>query len=296
MRKVGIDLGTTFVKTSSEICFPSGISEIIYPNNDILEINNKQYTMGLYNINDININKSLNNNSRLNFLYALFLESPNEETYFDEVICGLPCSQWKNSNTVIQFKKSILTENTIEIKVNGVQKKVTIDSLNIIPEGSTAYYTNEMNNFRFNGEKVLLLDWGGRTLNCLLFENDDLIDTHTEEFGVLSLYPDLAEKISTETGISIKNEQAFNIIKDGLFFKGQFLDVNDFISPIIYKYCNDVYKFLQLRFNVDTIKHVPLIGGGSIIMNNYIQKYIPQSELQPNAQLLTAIGMGEGAI
>lgn len=296
MKKVGIDLGTTFVKTSSEICFPSGISEIIYPNNDILEIDNKKYTMGLFNINDININKSHNSNSRLNFLYALFLESPESENYIEEVLCGLPCSQWKNSSTVSQFKKSILPEKTISFKVNGIQKKIIIDSLNIIPEGSTAYYANDMNNLRFNGEKVLLLDWGGRTLNSLLFDNDDLIDTHTEEFGVLSLYPDLAEKIATETGISIKNEQMYGILKEGLFYKGKFINVDELISPIVYKYCNDVYKSLQLRFNIDTIKHVPLIGGGSIVMNNYIQKYIPQAELQFNAQLLTAIGMGEGVI
>jgi hypothetical protein len=150
-----------------------------------------------------------------------------------------------------------------------------------------------MNNFRFNKEKVLILDWGGRTINTLLFENDDLIDTHTEELGILSIFPKIAEEISTNTGISIKNEQVFNILKNGLFHKGKQIDIESFVSKIALEYCNEIYKILQLQWNIDVIKYVPLIGGGSIIMAKYLQSYLPQSELQNNPQLLTAIGMKE---
>jgi hypothetical protein len=116
MQSLGIDLGTTYTKTSGEKCIPSGISETIYPNSNILEFNNKKYTVGLQNISDININKSLNKNARINFLYALFLESPFIENYYDEVIVGLPCSQWKNENTVEQFKNVLLPEHMLEVK------------------------------------------------------------------------------------------------------------------------------------------------------------------------------------
>ncbi len=292
--EIGIDIGTTYVKTSNERCFASGISDIVYPNNDILEINGRKYTVGLKNISDININKSLNQNSRVNFLYALYLESTYSENYFEEVTVGLPCSQWKNEKTVEHFKNTLLPENTIDIKLNNKSKRITVNSISVVPEGSCAYYANDMNNFRFHKEKVLICDWGGRTLNTLLFENDDLIDTHTEELGVLSIYPKMAEKISTETGISINNNQVFNIIKNGLYHKGKQIDIESYISKIALEYCAEIYKIFQLQWNIDTIKFVPMIGGGSIIMTKYLQNYIPQAELQPNAQLLTAIGMGEG--
>lgn len=295
MRTLGIDLGTTYTKTSKERCTPSGISEIIYPNNDVIIIEDEsKYTVGLQNINEININKSLNKNSKINFLYALYLESQYEENYFEEITVGLPCSQWKNENTVQQFKDILLPKNIFTVNVNNKTKKFIVDSITVVPEGSTAYYTNDINNHRFNKQKVLICDLGGRTLNTLLFENDDLIDTHTEELGVLSVYPKIAEKISTETGTSIKNEQVFDILKNGLFYKGKQIEIDLFISDIIYNYCNNIYKNLQLFWNVDTIKYVLMIGGGSIIMTKYIQQFIPQAELQNNPQLLSAIGMGEG--
>lgn len=293
MHVLGIDLGTSFIKTSSERCYHSGISNILYPNSDILEVDDVKYTMGLPNLSDININKSLNKNIRLNFLYALYNESPVTEHFIDEVICGLPCSQWKNENTVEQFKKTLLPNDTIEIKLNGKMKKITIDKITIIPEGAGAYYANDMNNFRFHNEKVLLCDLGSRTFNQLLFENDELIDTHTEELGILSIYPKMAECISTETGISIKSTEMYNIFKNGLYHKGNLIDIEPYISSIANEYANTIYKNLQILWNVDNIKYVPMIGGGSIIMNKYIQKYIPQSELHPNAQTISAIGMGE---
>ncbi len=292
---LGIDLGTSFTKTSNERCFHSGISNILYPNNDILEVDGLKYTMGLPNLSDININKSLNRNARLNFLYSLYLESSAQETHFDEIICGLPCSQWKNEKTVEQFKKVLLPQNTVEIRLNNQLKKITIDKLTVIPEGSSAYYANDMNNFRFHKEKVLLIDWGSRTINTLLFENDDLIDTHTEELGVLSVYPNMAEKITTETGISVKSEQMYSILTKGLNYKGEIIDIEPIISPIANECCNEVYKKQLLRWNIDTIKYIPLIGGGSIAMHKYLKQYIPQAELQTNAQCLAAIGMGEMA-
>jgi hypothetical protein len=291
---LGIDLGTTFVKTSGERCFQSGISTIIYPNSDILEIDNQKYSVGLPNLSDININKSLNRNSRLNFLYALFLESQQEENYYDEVVCGLPCSQWKNENTIEQFKNTLLPTKSLEIKLNNTIKKITIDNLTIIPEGAAAYYANDMNNFRFHGEKVLIGDLGSRTFNQLLFENDELIDTFTEELGVLSLYPRMAECISTGTGISIKSNEIYGILKNGLYHKGTQIDIEPFISSITIEYAETIYKNLQLLWNVDNIKYVIFIGGGSIIMTKYLKQFIPQIELISNAQTISAIGMGEG--
>jgi hypothetical protein len=71
----GIDLGTTYTKTHTGLVFPSGISETVCLSNNILEIDGKKYTMELLNDKseyEINMNKGLNKNTRLNFIYALF--------------------------------------------------------------------------------------------------------------------------------------------------------------------------------------------------------------------------------
>jgi hypothetical protein len=296
LQSIGIDLGTTYVKTSNERVFPSGISENIFLSNNIMEVDGKKYAMGLLNYKstfDININKTLNRNVQLNFYYALYLEGIGTECYYSNVYAMLPASQWKNEHTVQKFKELLTIPDGFSVKLNGLEKKITVESIDVIPEGSTAYFTQEVDYEQFNGRKVLLLDWGALTINQILFDKDEVIDLHTDEFGVLKIYKDMAEKITSETGHNVRMEDMYDILCYGFLVNGELIDVEPIIKPIALEHCSQIHKNLKLKWSVENVPYVLLVGAGSITMEKYIKKFIPHAKLQDNAQLLAAIGMNE---
>lgn len=289
MFSAGIDLGTTFIKTSSGLVFPSGVSDRICLSPNVLQINGKKYAMELFNSHDFNINKTLNQNIILNYIYALGRLANNSEEIFENVSVALPCSQWKNEKTVEQFKQLLDLTLPQTIKINNKEITIQVEKLNILPEGASAYYAIDY--FKFNGQKVLILDWGGLTLNQILFEDDEIVDLHTDEFGILKIYKDMAEKITSETGYNVKFEDMFDILISGLYIQGKSVCVDDIIKDIALEHCRTIYKNLTLKWSVDTIPFVSLVGASSITMYKYIKQFIPHAELENNAQSLTAIGM-----
>lgn len=286
-----IDLGTTYTKDSMGNVFPSGISEIIYLNQNTLLVDGKKYTMELSNGIDTNINKALNKNTKLNFIYALAKMAQYQDSIFTDVMVGLPCSQWKNKNTIEQFKKYLWNTDIATVEINGVEINIQIDNLDIVPEGSTAYYAKEMNSSRFTGNKALLIDWGALTVNQILFKDDTFIDCHTDEFGILKCYQKMAEKITTEIGKEIKYLEMFDILKNGLTENGKQIDIEPIISPIALDSCNEIYQSLKLGWGVSTIPYVIGLGASSIVMYKYLKQFIPHLELAPNPQTIAVNGM-----
>ncbi|HHX70866.1 MAG TPA: hypothetical protein GX708_22795 [Gallicola sp.] len=296
MSNVGIDLGTTFTKTSINLIFPSGISNQICMSNNILQVNDKQYAMELFNDKatyDTNINKSLNQNIKLNYIYALGKSTTGFEGYYENVIVGLPPSQWNNENTVEKFKELLQVEDNLQIQINGKPVKLYVECLSIVPEDVPAYYA--INYQQFAKQKVLLLGLGSLTLNQILFQNDEVIDMHTDELGVLKVFKDLAQEITSKTGYNVKMEDIHSILQYGFFIKGKQQDINNIITPIINKHCEIIYRNLKLKWSIDTIPFVLLLGGGGIALHNYICKYIPHIILLENAQTISVMGMGRMA-
>jgi hypothetical protein len=289
----GIDLGTTYIKTHNGLVFPSGISRNICMSKNVMTYEGQQYAVELFNSNadySVNINKGLNDNIKLNYIYALFKIAKQEETIFEKTVVGLPCSQWINESTVEQFKKLLDLSSSIYVDVNGQTKILQVDDCKIVPEGATAYYC--LDNKKYNGRKTLLLDWGSRTLNQILFENDEPIAMHTDNDGVLKIYKEMAERVTSVTGHDVKYEEMYDILSYGLTDKGKIIDVSDIVSPIAIENCKRIYRNLNVQWSVDTIPYIPMVGGGAIMMSKYISKFIPHVELQNEAQSLAAMGMG----
>jgi hypothetical protein len=290
----GIDLGTRFTKTNTEIIFPSGIAtRINNMANNIMTINNERYSMGVFNEKatyDVNVNKTLNQNSKLNFLYALYSNTDEDLVMYKTVVVGLPASQCTPKNTE-EFKNLLTTDDMIDIDVNGIKKTIYVENVEIVPEGSTAYYAIDYD--KYCKSKVLVLDWGGLTLNQHLFFDDELIDSNTDEFGSLKIYQDMASKINSEYGTNVKLEELHEILINGLQYKGKTILVRETIKNIALSYCENIYKKLRLKWDVDIIKYVPLVGGTSIVMIDYLREYIPHCYLENKPQFLSAIGMGE---
>lgn len=291
---IAVDLGTTYTKIHTGDIFPSGISENICLSSNVLTINNKQYAMELQHANafDININKGLNKNTRLNFIYALGKSANDENTVYNDTFVSLPCSQWKNQTTVEKYKKYLSISEPLDIEINGYKKTIKTEEISVLPEDASSYYASDMDNQRFEGRKTLVCGFGSLTFNSILFENDEIIDLYTDEIGILKIYKDMAEAISSYTGENIEYTDMFNILQNGLYINGILVDIEPTIKPIALYHSNNIYKNLKLKWSISSIPFVPIVGGGAITMYKYLKTFIPHLEITAKPQLLSVIGMG----
>jgi hypothetical protein len=290
-----IDFGTVATKLHTGEIFPSGYSEIIYNMaSQVMTVDGKKYAMALFNEKaqyDTNSDKSLNKNIRLNYLYSLHKLTKDDIGIYTGALVSLPALQWKNDNIVARYKKIFEFENNVPklVDLNGVSKELYVDDVEVVPEDSMAYYSDLMQSERFNKRRVLIVGLGSFNMNQILYENDEMIDCDTVEIGCLKIFQDMASAINCVSNTNIVREQMHDIYQHGL----KNIDVKTLVKPVGIIYEHQIYRQLKLRWSVDTIPFVILIGGGNIIMADYIKELIPHAELAPNPQVIAALGMGE---
>jgi len=278
-----IDLGTTFIKPHNGEIFPSGVSEVVYDMaTSVMTVDGKSYTMELYNNYDTNSNKSLNKNVKLNYLLALHKITDGDMGIYKDVIVPLPAKQWDNEDSVKMYKELLRLDNSVIVDVNGVQKEIYVDNVGIVPEDFYAYHTEEVNKERFNGDKVLLIGIGSWNSNQYLIDNDNIDKSSSNEMGCLKVFIDIVERI---------NDEVYKTLIKGLSYKGQLIDIRPFVKDIFMDYSKKFYIDVKNKFSVDTIPHVICIGGGSLVMYEYLCNYIPHLELIDNAQNVAVKGM-----
>jgi hypothetical protein len=290
-----IDIGTTCVKLHTGEKFSSGISENVYDMaTKVMTLDKKKYMMELYTGKtnyDINSNKALNKNARLNYLYGLHKLTKGNIGIYKDVVVPLPAKQYENEESVAMYKKLLTLDNSVFVDVNGDTKEIFVDTLGIVPEDFPAYYTEEVNNERFNGKKVLLLGIGGFNSNQYLIHNDDVMLADSDEKGCLSVFSQVASIINSRYNSNIAYEEVYEVLTHGLQYKGKPIDIKPLAKESIMAYCKEMYNNLKLKFSVDTVPNVICVGGGSIVLSDYLREYIPHLELIKNAQNVAAKGM-----
>jgi actin-like ATPase involved in cell morphogenesis len=291
----GIDLGTTFIKTHTGLVFPSGISEKYTElSTNVMTVGEKTYAMELNHEKSnygINIDKYKNENIRANFIYALYRIGMSDKMIYRNVVVGLPASQWEINDIVEKYKELLAVPEFTPVIVNNIPAEIRVDNICVVPECASAYYA--MDYEQFESMKTLIIDIGGLTINQSLFSNNELMELTTDEDGVLHIYQEMAAEINKHMKSNISLEGMYEIITKGMYHKGMPIDVGAYIDRIADSYCERIYRKLKLKWDVDNIKYVLLIGAGSITMEKYLRKYIPQATLMEDAQFLNARGMYE---
>lgn len=112
-------------------------------------------------------------------------------------------------------------------------------------------------------KQLIIVDIGGRTTDITMFFNNKIQDIKTIPVGALNIYQDIVNYINTKYNQSFILEDGEIVLEDGLFLDGERKDIS-FITPILKKYFNSIYKELQLKFNLNK-GFVYLTGGGSNI-------------------------------
>lgn len=256
---IGVDLGNYGVKTSERKSFLSKVSEIenSFNNENLVCYENERIFVGEGEFST-DWNKAAKETT-LQLLYTALARSSDEQ--FFQVVVGLPIEQYKKNKLVF---KELIENNTMKlIEIEGCKKEIVITDIEIAPECAAAYYNLSKENIDLIGNKPLVIvDIGGRTTDVCLFSSKKIEKVKTISVGMLNVYDDVVSHINNEYTISLKLEEAENILKDGLFLDGENKDIS-FIKPILQRHFNSIYKDLQLNFELAK-GYVLLTGGGSI--------------------------------
>jgi len=271
MRVIGIDVGRNRVKAVSAIGrldFPSVVGE--WQERNLTSGGNYEVTVDGDRsfIGDLAVRESycqremateskVHQESKILFLSALAVLAKDGESV--NVVTGLPVAQHTPIGKT-EFKK--LIEGTHRVEVNGQRKNIIINEIGIVPEAGGAYWHTvldthgQVSNAFIAGQKVRIVDVGSRTVNFCTIDKREYIDrdSGTLPYGVIELMnADKASKDDIKNiGEEAKEHFARRIAAD--------------LSKKWLKYVPDNDLVL-------------LTGGGSILLEKYLQRHFMVNQL-----------------
>jgi len=273
---LGVDLGNDSVKTSKGISFLSKVSKVgnILNNNITLSTSNDIFFIeeGKFDTEYRKIKKEY---IREMFLVAVALSSGEIN---NQIVVGLPLSQYKADKET--FKNLLLKDRMQRISVNGNDRKIIIEDLEIYPEGIGALVGQE-----FDG---IIVDIGGRTTDIALLENGKVKKPYSLPTGTLNLYSEFIKTINSKYSLDLKSEDANRIIKNGLKIYGEQKDIN-FGLDIFKAYVEGIVSELQVSYSIKTLD-IMLIGGGATLLYKAFKNRIPNVQLINDAIFANANG------
>lgn len=250
---LGVDLGTYSVKTSEKVSFLSKVSEIeTFDDKNKLIINESTLYVGDGEFST-DWNKANKDNTMPLLLSAIYRST---EDRVNKVVLGLPIKQYKRNRDSL---KELIREN----RYNNVNDRdIVISDVEVLPEGAAVYYNIEYSIFDTIGRQQLtIVCIGGRTTEVCQYKVGKIIGYDSMPVGMLNVYQDIVSYISKEYTKEFKLEEGQEILEEGLTLDGKVIDTS-FITAILKRYFNSIYKDLQLKFNIDK-GYIYLTGGGS---------------------------------
>lgn len=281
---IGIDLGNYGVTTSEGDYFLAKYSGV--PN--FGEKNKVIYNGDPLYIGDGEFSTDWNKAKKETTLPLLFsaLAREGSDSYYD-VVVGLPAQQYKLNKD--SFKAYIEDNRTQSITYKGLSKDIIITDVLVAPEGAAAYYClSEERKAKIGNMQLIIVDIGGRTTDIILFQNKSIVTVKTIPVGMLNVYMDIITEVNTMFTADFKLEEAEDIVQNGLFYDGEFKDTS-FITPILKKHFDSIFKDLQFNFNVNK-GYVLLTGGGSLTFQKAFENRLNNVLISPNPLFDNAIG------
>lgn len=252
---LGIDLGNYSVKTSERISFFSKVTEQeqFYDTNK-MNINGEVLYVGDGKF-DTGWNKAEKDNT-LTLLYTAISRSTDDR--INKVVLGLPIKQYKKNKDKL---KEYIKENRCA-RVN--ERDIVIQDVEVVPESAAIYYNLPYEHYEeFTKNQLTIVCIGGRTTEICQYKNGKIIGFDSYKLGMLNVYQDIVSYINNKYTKDFELEEGEDVLENGLLLDGEYIDMS-FIKPILKRHFIDVYKDIQLKFNIDK-GYIYLTGGGSKI-------------------------------
>lgn len=216
--------------------------------------------------------------------YHLLQEEPNSLVEYVKLYIGIPIEEFfstkKNYKQILSEKlKTTHTIKFLEKAFNNAEIKIVVENVEFVPEGTGAFFTfvKTEDDFKMNR---LLIDMGRYTTDVLYFENGEF-----QRNGFIGISEGTATPISeiqryllTNYSLNFSYFQIDNAIREKdkkIKAYGEIYDLSE-IADNAFKNFNMLIvnkiaeKIMQNAINLAEIDEVCLVGGGAILMRNYI--------------------------
>lgn len=272
MEILGIDIGYAYTKTSTGIITSSRMTmaEPLLGGVPSLTLRGKQYFIGVGNA-CFEINKTNDDLTRILMLYAICASTKEERV---KVVTGLPVGQYKAQRETL--RATILDLSPSTVMLNADTRVVGIDDVMIYPQGLLPTYGD-----------YISIDIGGRTVEIIQVENNQVVFAKTIFEGMFVLYGKIVDKLNSMYATQLRDEYAERILTIGFQIDGVQQDIS-FLTPILAEYVDSIVDEVK-KSTPCNITKVMLTGGGAQPLFAAIKRRLPNVRLVENGQFSNAM-------
>ena len=266
MNILGVDVGNATTVTNTGVIIDSKTSKIkpitscnkLEMDNEIVYIGEGEYDTTY---------RKLEKDTYLQLLYTAIALSTKSRTVSNQIVLGLPLSQYNEDREALIQK--VLSNNDKWININDTERHIIIDDVEVFPEG---VFTVD------DDYQGIVIDVGGRTTDCALIEvvrgKKKILDPISIPTGTINLYDKFIDSLNMELGLDLKLRDAERILESGLMLEGHKVNI-DFAKRFIEEYSENLYRQLQLKYSLKT-NIVTLTGGGADLVYNHLESKLGQ--------------------
>jgi plasmid segregation protein ParM len=197
------------------------------------------------------------------------------------LVVGYPLNIYsKNKEGFAEYLK---TEGLIDVKIrydgNIYEDKLFgVNECLVLPQGAGAVFGE---NKKWEDKIVAILDIGGQTINGCIMNNLNIVrqSIFTEKLGVFILENEIKKNLDSAFGVDIQPYEMQEIMKNKIYKKfGKKVEESiEIIEKTIQNHVKNIQKSMRLnKYNIEGLSNVLLVGGGSIVLKDYLCKVIPQ--------------------
>lgn len=280
----GVDRGTTFTKTDNLRKFKSTVRRVskddvlIDKDSIFVEYNGTDYIVGESGEYETDLFKSENEYTLLLILTAL-AQCTSDYDIRTNLVTGLPIGQY--SGQKVQFK-NLLNNTSHSIKVNGQRRNIYINKADIFPEAAGAFMSS-------NYQSGLVIDVGGISVDCALFEDRKLKHSSTYPMGIMKLYAKIANSLNAKFGTSLVEWDVERTLVKGIYKYGEKQDIDRIVKDIEQDHTQGIINRLNLEYDTVNIKNM-ILAGGAINIHSHIKNQFKHATTIENSQFANAIG------
>lgn len=200
----------------------------------------------------------------------------------DNLMVALPLALYLNKAYRDRYQQGLLGKH--EDIVDGEEKTVTISDCTVFAEGAGAYLANK----ELLSDKVVgILDFGGNTVNALIYSNGELVRSSITQLdlGVIKLERELMDAINQSKLWNLQEYELLNVIKSG--------ECAEEVDIVMRSYMESVKeRLLEKKWNIDHLE-IFATGGGVRFIKPYLKDTFKKVTISNNPLYDNVIGLHE---
>lgn len=271
--------------------------DLIMRHTDVIEFEGKRHLVGDAISEDyVNFDLTKQTDEHLICIYLAItklLDRSNLYTAMAKVnlAVNIPLNIYKNEQKKKEFEAFIQNnKKVIGIEVNGKPYSFILENVIALPEalGPIFYQIDD-----FRNKRVLVIDIG--SLNTSILECNNLVPAYdrmlVSNLGINILRSSLSERLSSFYAISFTNDDAEQILREqSIKINGaEQKEASVIIHNAFDEHVKHIINYAKGRKISFANSEILIIGGGSILLKEYLSKYFPNAHYFPETQFANTL-------